>query len=152
MSGFLDHLFWNFLQLSFNPTTPHTTPAASASWIFLLNQPSHLLLCRIRFCIMVFYVLEKNEAESNSVAVVVSVALKGDPNYLLPKEKQKRSQRFLIIRTWRLGCWKPFVYFPIFSFAFFQGVLYTSWVGVVVENGWKITPLCLLLLCNWPVK
>ena len=56
---------------------------------------------------MVFYVLEKNEAESNSVAVVVSVAvaLKGDPNYyLLPKEKRKRSQRFLIIRTWRLGC------------------------------------------------
>ena len=55
---------------------------------------------------MVFYVLEKNEAESNSVPVVVSVAvaLKGDPNYLLPKEKRKRSQRFLIIRTWRLGC------------------------------------------------
>ena len=79
LSGFLDHLFWNF-------TTEFQPPAASASWIFLLNQPSHLLLCRIRFCIMVFYVLEKNEAESNSVAVS---ALKGDPYF------QKKSERDL---------------------------------------------------------
>ena len=40
---------------------------------------------------MVFYVLEKNEAESNSVAVVVSVAaLKGDPNYLYFQKKSER--------------------------------------------------------------
>ena len=37
---------------------------------------------------MVFYVLEKNEAESNSVAV--SAALKGDPYYF-----QKKSERDL---------------------------------------------------------
>ena len=38
---------------------------------------------------MVFYVLEKNEAESNSVAVSAEAVLKGDPYF------QKKSERDL---------------------------------------------------------
>ena len=86
---------------------------------------------------MVFYVLEKNEAESNSVAVSDSAALKGDPN--TSKRKAREISKISDYKKEREGAENL-----LFTFLFSHLHSFKGYIQVESEwssNGWKITPL-----------
>ena len=98
---------------------------------------------------MVFYVLEKNEAESNSVAVSDSAVLKGDPN--TSKRKAREISKISDYKKERERVLKTFCLLSYFLICILSRGIHIQVESEWSSNGWKITPLC-LLLCNWPVK
>ena len=95
---------------------------------------------------MVFYVLEKNEAESNSVAVSAA-ALKGDPN--TSKRKAREISKISDYKKERERVLKTFCLLSYFLICILSRGIRVQVESEWSSNGWKITPLSAsFLLCN----